>query len=511
MNAGPLLVLLVLSVLAAPARAGAPVDLAISQALAEGTTVTAYIAVTDEAGVPVTGLQAGQLHATVGAQAAEVVSLVPFADSGEGVAYVFLVDVSRSLSAERFRQMQKALRDWIAGLGERDRAAVLGFGAGVRTQVEFTRDPAILNPAIDRLAPTDRQTFLHQALLRGMDLGRRQAEGLPPRRVLVMLSDGLDDAAGGVTEQEVLAEMADNPIPVYALGFSSVRDRTRREAGLKALGHFARSSGGLFVAAGQEDLAAAYAAMKQRIHAVYRIVVRCAGCVADGNRYHLQLSLISGGLTLSDGVDLRLYPGPAPAPAPAPAVEPTPTPAVEPAPVPVPAVEPTPTPAPASPVKPRVWWPYAVGGAGLLLALGLLLWRRRSHRPAVAADAAEPGPRAAADLAALADAREPPAPPAARALRLIFMNGPRRGQAVSLRLAPAAVLGRAADCAFAIAEDDQVSLNHARLTADRRWLVVDDLESTNGTWLNGVVIHGRTPVAAGDVLRLGQTELRVEF
>jgi len=184
----------------AATQASTPADITITQALAQGTDVIAYVAVTDETGAPVSGITARQVHATLGAHPTSVTAFTPFAAIGEGVGYIFLVDTSRSLSARRFTQIRQALREWIVALGAQDRAALLSFGTTVQTQVGFTRDVAALTRALDALPPRDNRTLLHQALMRGLALGREQAEGLPGRRVIVTLSDGLDDARGGVTE-----------------------------------------------------------------------------------------------------------------------------------------------------------------------------------------------------------------------------------------------------------------------------------------------------------------------
>jgi hypothetical protein len=50
---------------------------------------------------------------------AEVASATPFAATGEGVLYVLLVDLSRSLDAAQFERIRQALRDWIGALGTR--------------------------------------------------------------------------------------------------------------------------------------------------------------------------------------------------------------------------------------------------------------------------------------------------------------------------------------------------------------------------------------------------------
>jgi hypothetical protein len=92
---------LILALIAARAAiADAPAILQVSQVLTDGSALVAYVAVRDEAGDVVSGIEARQIHATVGTEVADVESFAPFAETGEGVAYLFLVDVS-SPSSDR--------------------------------------------------------------------------------------------------------------------------------------------------------------------------------------------------------------------------------------------------------------------------------------------------------------------------------------------------------------------------------------------------------------------------
>ncbi len=59
-----------------------------------------------------------------------------------------------------------------------------------------------------------------------------------------------------------------------------------------------------------------------------------------------------------------------------------------------------------------------------------------------------------------------------------------------------------------IIDDGFVSGSHAEITYDQgAWWVVD-LDSTNGTFVNGRPVHTRMPIAAGDVVQFGRTSLR---
>ena len=80
-----------------------------------------------------------------------------------------------------------------------------------------------------------------------------------------------------------------------------------------------------------------------------------------------------------------------------------------------------------------------------------------------------------------------------------------------LTLAPAALLGRDADCALALPEDDLVSARHARLVQEGDGVLLEDLESTNKTFLNGVAIRAPHPVDDGDLIRIGRSEFRIRL
>ena len=72
-----------------------------------------------------------------------------------------------------------------------------------------------------------------------------------------------------------------------------------------------------------------------------------------------------------------------------------------------------------------------------------------------------------------------------------------------------ATLGRSADSDIRL-EDRYASQMHARLFTRRGVQFVEDLESTNGTLLNGEPLHGEAELRPGDTIRIGDTELRYE-
>ena len=67
---------------------------------------------------------------------------------------------------------------------------------------------------------------------------------------------------------------------------------------------------------------------------------------------------------------------------------------------------------------------------------------------------------------------------------------------------PAFVIGRSAECDLAIA-DTYLSSRHARFANDDGDLTVEDLGSTNGTYVNQAIVHGRVHLEKGDIVQVG--------
>jgi hypothetical protein len=72
------------------------------------------------------------------------------------------------------------------------------------------------------------------------------------------------------------------------------------------------------------------------------------------------------------------------------------------------------------------------------------------------------------------------------------------------------VIGRSRDCEIAL-DDAGISRHHAELRPDGGGWTIADLGSTNGVLVNGAPVTGAHPLAAGDRIELGSTELRFEL
>jgi pSer/pThr/pTyr-binding forkhead associated (FHA) protein len=85
-----------------------------------------------------------------------------------------------------------------------------------------------------------------------------------------------------------------------------------------------------------------------------------------------------------------------------------------------------------------------------------------------------------------------------------------RAIGMSILLDDELLIGRHADGAGRLADDEEISRSHARISLDRSgFCAIEDLGSTNGTFVNGLRISGPQTLSVGDTIELGGTTLVV--
>jgi pSer/pThr/pTyr-binding forkhead associated (FHA) protein len=191
------------------------------------------------------------------------------------------------------------------------------------------------------------------------------------------------------------------------------------------------------------------------------------GTIVNGKRIEGQYLLARGDVIQCGEHEFRFYADTAPEPA---------------------AAEP-----PAGPLAP----PTPAPGADFRLANTL------HGVPRVEMAKPEAAPPEPAEPQAAAPAADPAAESAALA-NLVVRSGPMKGQRFPIRV-PVVNVGRAEYNDIAIAEES-VSTTHAKLQRREGIWVLVDLESTNGTMVDGDRVEGEVPLAPGALIRFGDVQ-----
>jgi hypothetical protein len=495
MRRSVLLFLVVLTACLLPARAQDATALQVSQAYVDLPKITVFFDVRDGSGRFVRSVQPEQLAVSAGTNQVTVDTTRAFRETGRGVAYVFLVDISKSLRPEQFSSIQEALRQWVGEMEEPDQASVVTFGSEVQVIQDFTAEKDALRSIVDSLELTDNETMLHGGLAQAADLGRRQDADLPRRRAIVILSDGKDDVTGGMTEEALREQMRVDPVPIYAIGYSEPPRSDGDEAALDKLGTLSRTSGGEFIEGGGDEIGENFGELRRQVSQVHIAELNCSACEPDGTVQRLQVQLTAGTNTMTDGLRIRM--------------QSTEDPTAE-----EEADSNTSTDTQTTSTMDSIttffaqlpWWGYGLGAALLVgLAAGIYFWVRREEEeePEMAA---QPAPRIKSDPTSEPESPEPKGPP-------IHFNvvGQQGGDAYEAPLSDRVVVGRSrTECDVAL-PDDEASRQNSEIVREDGDVYVRDLDSTNGTLVNGVPISGSYKLEDGDRIMVGRTELRVSL
>jgi hypothetical protein len=102
----------------------------------------------------------------------------------------------------------------------------------------------------------------------------------------------------------------------------------------------------------------------------------------------------------------------------------------------------------------------------------------------------------------------PSKPPRGTPSRVVIVDGPSAGETVPLDQLPL-LIGRGPDAAIRL-DDDYVSTRHARIGASNGTFYVEDLGSTNGTYIGSARLTQATAIQLGTQVRVGKTTLELK-
>ena len=208
--------------------------------------VTVNVSVTEKKGRPVMGLQRENFFVT---DQGKPVSL-QFFDSNGPASIVFVVDISSSMRGEKWENLMKAMKKFLATAREGSDYTLVVFGdrpqlvARAVNASELWRDLASLRP------------YGMTALYDGMLLGLNALERLPQRhKALVLLSDGEDDFSRSCLS-DVQQAARTQRATIYTVGLLlKLRDLTPWQPhGKELLDKLTSTTGGLMLLPAPEQI-----------------------------------------------------------------------------------------------------------------------------------------------------------------------------------------------------------------------------------------------------------------
>lgn len=179
-----------------------------------------------------------ELQVLVNEKKTDIQSVKPFNKTDQNTNYFILIDISKSLSKDSFEAIKTGVIGFGKKLNKRDKAYLIPFGESVYAE-DKAMDPTgtDFEAAVEKLTLKDNNTQLYTAI--DAVVTKAKDDKNSNRNVAIVFTDGIDDTTGGqITSEEAKKGMLEEGIPLY--GFAVGKDK----AGKDLLGEFCRSVNG---------------------------------------------------------------------------------------------------------------------------------------------------------------------------------------------------------------------------------------------------------------------------
>ena len=151
------------------------------------------------------------------------VEIAALSETGLGATAVLVINNSRTMKGEPFRNVREAALAFLKRAGRPNRIAIVTFSSEVEVVVPFGISPQEADAAFEQLEINRRSltTLLHDAVYRALTL-IRDGGNLPDRRFVIVFSDGKDTGSRRSLEDIIelaLGQDGTARIPIFSIGY----------------------------------------------------------------------------------------------------------------------------------------------------------------------------------------------------------------------------------------------------------------------------------------------------
>lgn len=185
---------------------------------------------------------ASQFTAKISGRECPVLQASAAAEEEEGITFYCLVDVSGSMYREQMAQAKEVLLEICEGLGENDNMVIGALGTTLET-TDFLVDKGKILETVDNLTANSEYTAIYDAVIDSISV-LQSSHSCNRKKCLILISDGDDETVIGKTRSEVLSAIQISRIPVYTVAALRQSYNEQQIEAAENLGAFARQSAG---------------------------------------------------------------------------------------------------------------------------------------------------------------------------------------------------------------------------------------------------------------------------
>lgn len=475
--------------------------------------------------------EGGQPDVQIATAEAQRVKVQPISESDVPMQTTVMIDNSLSIPEADRGKIDEFLKNLIADRMEGEEIRIASFSEDIDMLTDYTADYATLKKAVDGIVYRDQETYLTDVLydLLSAEYGH---SGQDIYCRIIVISDGVDNKSLGYTKDELYALLKGNSVPIYAVGCVNGKNNEELE-NMFALSRMTYVD--YFLLDEVEDILSLTETLKTD-REICRLTIVPPAEMMDGSRKNVKITLSDGTvLTAEVTMPQQVYVANAPEEEKSgaeeaelivaePPVEPERLTDIE-----QPIDEDVPLAAPPSqerePFMPLlvcavIGIAVVVGGAAVLIQLSRKKVKTGPEGTAGAPAVQEPYPvdmSEKTEIMSDSTGREPDSDSTMMiweqnvVFEMVLTDMASPVKSFQAPLDRPVVVGRKKGmCDIALDYEKSVSGRHCEISARNNRFYVKDLQSSNGTCLNGNKVWGESEIFSGDVLKLGRLEMRFE-
>jgi len=469
-------------------------------------SVTALM-VYDNYGAAVKGLDKSAFTAILDGKTGDIGGVATFASTGKGIYTVLCIDVSGSMKGKPMEDSKAAVLKYISELGDRDFLAIYSYGDGAELVADFSNDKGYLTGQVKKLTAKDQYTSLFYGASKGIEKLKDKAKGDEAVN-LVLIGDGNNDSPqDAYTIDDVIFKAKEAGVPVFTFGYTS-----SNKIALQNLEKIGNETGGRYYEApNREELDGNFRKMRDNIMNIYLVSYKIYELEGKGQDVNGIFKVKQGQLTSEVTGKVKL-------------------------------------PAAKAIAKPGEEgsgfgvWGLVLGAVVLVFGVGVAVFLvMKAKKKKIAAEETEKQLEALRESANMVSEKVERAPvrgtrieeaaptvveesPAAAAGATVIMrSGEKQSGAAGLRLvldikvgplagkefivnSPGAVIGRSPQEATLVLAEQTVSKRHAKVSFANGVFSIEDLNSSNGVFVNMKRITHPVVIGDGNSFKIGGCE-----
>lgn len=419
---------------------------------------------------------------------------------------VIMLDNSLSITENNRQNIKDILRQYVQELPENERVSLAVFGEDIQFLTEKTQDTEEVIRLIDEIEFFNQDTYLTDYLFQAVE----KIENDPEFTRFIVISDGVDNKAIGITKEELTSKLKETPRPVYTIGHK-YKDNSSELKNMFALSRV--TNGKELLIEDFEEVSKIADEIHDFSH-IYAVRMEVPEDVMDGGTRHILLNLHTddGDIEVTGQVPMPfslIKEEPVATPEPTPVPTPTPAPTVEPTPVPLPA--PTPEPEEKST---GIGMDKIAGIAILVIAGVLLVLYRKKSKGSNTPEKPAPKPPVDPPISEIPDVGGGNGNTVILDGRYVLVLRDRSNPERLFRypMDHPVIVGRNTDMVqIAVDYNLTVSGQHCEFYRKNNRFFIRDLNSANHTYLDGRMINGENEIISGSIVGMGEVEFSVEI